>query len=52
MFITDYKIKLDAQYQSTKYELSKRVSNEDFKLNFTALSDLLMLKFEQLEDCK
>lgn len=38
--------------ETFRYQLSRRVSNEDLKLNMDALSDMLMLKFEQIEEIK
>lgn len=33
-FLSNYKVKLEADYETMMYELSKRVSNSDMKLNF------------------
>jgi hypothetical protein len=50
--LAEYKLKMQADFDDVLYKLSKRVSNTDMKLNMDALSDMLMLKFEQIEDLK
>lgn len=43
---------MKSEMDSMKFELNKRVSNTDLKLNFKALNDMLFIKFTQLEDIK
>ena len=51
-FLAAYKVDLKSEMDSIRYELSKRISNTDMELNMKALKDLLLLKFEQIEDMK
>ena len=44
--LAKYKLDISAKFDQLNYELSRRVSNEDLKLNMDALNDMLMLKFE------
>lgn len=41
-----------SESQRLQYEMSKLVTTHDMKLNFRALSDLMFVKFQQLEDMK
>ena len=50
--LSTYRIKMKADFDEVEYKLSKRVSNTDMKLNMDALSDMLMLKFAQIEDLR
>lgn len=47
-------MKLEMKNDLTKleYDMSKLVTAHDMRLNFKALSDLLFVKFAQVEDIK
>lgn len=51
-FLGNYKVQIKAEFNEVKYELEKRVSNSDLRLNMKALNDMLMIKFSQVEDMK
>lgn len=51
-FLAAYKVDLKSEMDNIRYEMSKRISNTDMELNMKALKDLLLLKFEQIEDIK
>ena len=51
-FLAAYKVNLKSEMDNIRYEMSKRISNTDMELNMKALKDLLLLKFEQIEDIK
>jgi DNA anti-recombination protein RmuC len=51
-FLAAYKVDLKSEMDNIRYEMSKRISNTDMELNMKALKDLLLLKFEQIEDMK
>ena len=42
----------NGRIETVFYQLSRRVSNDDFKKNFDKLNDMLAIKFTQLEDVK
>jgi len=46
------KIELKGDVDAVRFELSRRLTVEDMKVNFKALSDMLFVKFSQLEDLK
>ena len=46
------KIELKGDVDAVRFELSRRLTVEDMKVNFKALCDMLFVKFSQLEDLK
>jgi len=50
--VDSLRIYVDGKVEQIEYELSERVKFNEIRQNFQSFSDLLVVKFKQLEDTK